>query len=184
MPAATFDLTCLSDRGLPEQHFDAGETVFLEDDTGNLWPILNRDMAYDRATRYVQTNEVFKEGAYHGLLGAAAGSVIGAAVGIVTGEDMGRSIGKGAAWLVSQGLLPFRDFWEHHSPFLWVVLSPLIRILPETGGMEHTASVWLEHIRSGLYEFKGELTVTFKLTIRFLGDTSPVFEKTVTLRSL
>lgn len=34
MPAATFDLTCLSDRGLPEARFDAGETVFLEDDTG------------------------------------------------------------------------------------------------------------------------------------------------------
>ncbi len=32
------------------------------------------------------------------------------------------------AWLVSQGLIPFRDFWQHHSPFLWVVLSPLIKI--------------------------------------------------------
>lgn len=71
--------------------------TFLEDDEGNLWPILTDRFAYERATKYAQTKEIFKEGAYHGFLGAAAGTLIGAAIGIVSGKDVGRSVGKGAA---------------------------------------------------------------------------------------
>lgn len=70
---------------------------FLEDHEGNLWPILSEDMAYERATKYAQTKQVFKEGAYSGFMGAAAGAVIGAAMGIVTGENVGEAMGKGAA---------------------------------------------------------------------------------------
>ncbi|MBW2027486.1 MAG: hypothetical protein JRH06_02070 [Deltaproteobacteria bacterium] len=76
---------------------------FLEDYEGNLWPILSEDMAYDRATKYAQTKQVFKEGAYGGFMGAAAGAVIGAAVGIVTGENVAESAGKGAAAGVAAG---------------------------------------------------------------------------------
>lgn len=75
---------------------NAGQT-FLEDEKGNLWPILDQKTAYDRATRYSQTNEIFKQGAYTGFLGAAAGAVIGAAIGIVSGEGVGEALGKGAA---------------------------------------------------------------------------------------
>jgi hypothetical protein len=74
----------------------AGQT-FLEDEAGNIWPILDRETAYERATKYTQTKEVFKEGAYHAFLGAAAGAIIGAAVGIVTGENVAVAVGKGAA---------------------------------------------------------------------------------------
>jgi hypothetical protein len=73
-----------------------GQT-FLEDNDGNLWPILSDRFAYERATKYAQTKEIFKEGAYGAFLGAAAGSVIGAAIGIVSGRDVGSAIGKGAA---------------------------------------------------------------------------------------
>ncbi len=73
------------------------EQTFLEDETGNLWPILEEQMAYDRATKYSQTKQVFKEGAYAGFLGATAGAIIGAAVGIVAGQGLGEAIGKGAA---------------------------------------------------------------------------------------
>lgn len=72
------------------------DQTFLEDEQGNLWPILTEEFAYERATRYAQTKEAFKEGAYKGFLGAAAGAVIGAAIGIVSG-DLGESVGKGAA---------------------------------------------------------------------------------------
>ncbi|HEX8949629.1 MAG TPA: hypothetical protein VF790_11740 [Dissulfurispiraceae bacterium] len=75
---------------------DSSQT-FLEDKDGNLWPVLSSDIAYDRATRYVQTKEVFKGGAYSGFLGAAAGALLGAAIGIVSGRDIGEAIGKGAA---------------------------------------------------------------------------------------
>ena len=75
---------------------NVGQT-FLEDQAGNIWPILDRETAYERATKYTQTKEVFKEGAYHAFLGAAAGAIIGAAVGIVTGENVAVTTGKGAA---------------------------------------------------------------------------------------
>jgi hypothetical protein len=75
---------------------NAGQT-FLEDDKGNLWPILDEKTAYDRATKYAATKKIFEEGAYSGFLGATAGAVIGAAIGIVAGGRVGEAIGKGAA---------------------------------------------------------------------------------------
>jgi len=75
---------------------NVGQT-FLEDELGNLWPILDRDTAYERATKYTQTKEVFKEGAYHAFLGAAAGAIIGAAVGIVARQNVAVTAGQGAA---------------------------------------------------------------------------------------
>lgn len=74
-----------------------GNQTFLEDKNGNLWPILSKDIAYERATQYAKTKEIFKEGAYKGFLGAAAGTVIGAAIGIVSGENVASAAGKGAA---------------------------------------------------------------------------------------
>jgi hypothetical protein len=71
--------------------------TFLEDAQGNLWPILDRNTAYERATKYSQTKEIFKEGAYHGFLGAAAGALIGAAVGIVSRQNVAVTAGQGAA---------------------------------------------------------------------------------------
>ncbi len=73
-----------------------GQT-FLEDDTGNLWPILDDKTAYDRATKYAQTKQTFKGGAYGGFLGATAGAILGAAIGIVAGQGVGEALGKGAA---------------------------------------------------------------------------------------
>lgn len=73
------------------------EQTFLQDESGNLWPILEEQFAYERATKYAQTQQIFKEGAYAGFLGAAAGAIIGAAIGIVAGEGVGSAVGKGAA---------------------------------------------------------------------------------------
>ncbi|MBU0761569.1 MAG: hypothetical protein KKD39_00955, partial [Candidatus Altiarchaeota archaeon] len=30
-----------------------------------------------------------------------------------------------ASWLVYRGYIPYRDFFEHHTPLTWYVLSPL-----------------------------------------------------------
>ena len=38
-------------------------------------------------------------------------------------------------YLVSEGLVPFVDFWQIHSPLLWVVLAPGLEALPETGAV-------------------------------------------------
>jgi hypothetical protein len=71
--------------------------TFLEDTKGNLWPILSNKIAYERATKYAETKKIFKEGAYSGFLGAAAGTLIGGAIGIVSGSNVGEAAGKGAA---------------------------------------------------------------------------------------
>jgi outer membrane lipoprotein SlyB len=85
----------IDNRGVHPLEINVGQT-FLEDKEGNLWPILSKDIAYDRATKYAQTKEIFKSGAYQGFLGAVAGAAIGAAVGIVSGRNLGESVGKGA----------------------------------------------------------------------------------------
>ncbi len=85
----------IDNRGPHPLEINVGQT-FLEDKEGNLWPILSREIAYDRATKYAQTKEVFKSGAYQGFLGAVAGAAIGAAIGIVSGHNVGSDIGKGA----------------------------------------------------------------------------------------
>ncbi len=72
------------------------QQTFLEDEAGNLWPILAEQTAYERVTKYAQTKQIFKEGAYHGFLGATAGAIIGAAIGIVSGENVAVAAGKGA----------------------------------------------------------------------------------------
>lgn len=83
-------------QGTQDLQINPGQT-FLEDNEGNLWPILTDAFAYERATKYAQTNKVFKEGAYGGFLGGAAGGLIGAAIGIVTGDNVAAAAGKGAA---------------------------------------------------------------------------------------
>jgi hypothetical protein len=82
-------------QGMESVAINPGQT-FLEDRQGNLWPVLTDKFAYERATRYAQTQQIFKEGAYKGFLGAAAGTIIGAAVGIVSGDDVGRTTAEGA----------------------------------------------------------------------------------------
>ena len=37
-----------------------------------------------------------------------------------------------AAYFVSIGDVPYRDFFEHHHPLLWYVLWPLIKVLPHS----------------------------------------------------
>lgn len=31
-----------------------------------------------------------------------------------------------ATWLVAQGKIPYKDFFEHHNPFIWFVFSPFV----------------------------------------------------------
>jgi hypothetical protein len=36
------------------------------------------------------------------------------------------------SWLVSIGQVPYRDFAVNHFPFLWILMAPLMRVLPES----------------------------------------------------
>jgi hypothetical protein len=85
------------DNGGPHSLKINDRQTFLEDEQGNLWPILDDKTAYDRATKYAQTKQILKEGAYSAFLGAAAGAIIGSAIGIVSGGNVGETLGRGAA---------------------------------------------------------------------------------------
>lgn len=74
-----------------------GEQSFLEDNAGNLWPVLSREMAYDRASQDTQNDQMFKKGTSGGLMGATAGALIGSAIGIVTRTNVGAAAVQGAA---------------------------------------------------------------------------------------
>ena len=67
------------------------------DEKGNLWPVLSREIAYEKTAKYAKIKNIVKEGAYHGMLGVAAGSLIGSAIGIVSGDSVATAAGKGAA---------------------------------------------------------------------------------------
>jgi hypothetical protein len=71
--------------------------TFLTDSAGNLWPILEQRMAYDRLSKSAQWSRIAPEATKSAFLAGAAGAIIGAAVGIVTGTNVGSAIGKGAA---------------------------------------------------------------------------------------
>lgn len=71
--------------------------TFVEDADENLWPVIEKKLAYDRVARYADTNAAFKEGAHKGFMGAAAGALIGAAIGVVSTANVGTAAAKGAA---------------------------------------------------------------------------------------
>ncbi len=83
-------------KGSHRIRLDEAQT-FLEDNEGNLWPILAKNLAEERATKFSEGKAMAQEGGKDAIYGAIGGALIGAAVGIVTGEGVGSSAGKGAA---------------------------------------------------------------------------------------
>lgn len=81
------------------------EQTFLIDAEGNVWPILEQNLAYDRLSKQTELSRVVPEAAKRGLLFGAAGAVIGAAIGIVTGTNVGEAAGKGAAIGAAAGVV-------------------------------------------------------------------------------
>jgi hypothetical protein len=71
--------------------------TFLVDRQNNLWPVLDKRLAYERVARYSEMAEVGAGAVKHGFLGATAGALIGAAIGIVTGRHVGEAAARGAA---------------------------------------------------------------------------------------
>jgi hypothetical protein len=71
--------------------------TFLVDGGGNLWPIIDSGLAYDRVTKKSEMSRIGGAGVKTGLLTGAAGALLGAAIGIVSGENVLAAAGKGAA---------------------------------------------------------------------------------------
>ncbi|MCX8022435.1 MAG: glycine zipper domain-containing protein [Syntrophorhabdaceae bacterium] len=75
----------------------APEGTFLIDKDGNVWPILDSSLAYERISKKTELGQIAPEAAKGGLLAGIAGAMIGAAVGIVSGTNVGEAAAKGAA---------------------------------------------------------------------------------------
>lgn len=93
------------------------EQTFLIDDEGNVWPILDQSLAYDRVSKTTEFGKIIPEATKSGILLGTAGAVIGAAIGIVTGTNVGEAAGKGAAiggaaGLISGGGYGFDEHYE------------------------------------------------------------------------
>jgi len=78
--------------------------TFLIDVEGNLWPVLDEGMAYDRIHKKTEFGKVAPEAAKYGGLAGIAGGVIGAAIGIVSGHNVGDAVMKGAAIGAATGI--------------------------------------------------------------------------------
>lgn len=55
------------------------------------------------------------------------------------GHDEGEHLH--CSWMVAQGLIPYRDFWQHHGLMEWLILAPLftLRVMPHSAWMIYVA---------------------------------------------
>ncbi len=81
-----------------------GQT-FLIDKTGQAWPLLTAEQAYQRVRSHTELGETAKGTIKPALLLGAAGAVAGFAVGVISGKNIGESAAKGAALGASAGAI-------------------------------------------------------------------------------
>ena len=75
-----------------------------------------------------------------------------------------------ASWFVSQGYLPYRDFFEHHHPLLWFAWAPLMKILPQQFDFAWHITKFIASLFS-----VGSLIIFFFWVKRFFGGTKTAF---------
>ena len=85
----------IDNQGTQKVSINSGQT-FLIDQSGQAWPLLSAEEAYQRVKGHVEMGETAKGTVKPAVLLGAAGALAGFAVGILTGEDIGGSVGKGA----------------------------------------------------------------------------------------
>ncbi len=73
------------------------DQTFMADSQGNLWPILDRSLAYERISKKTDLGKVAPEAAKYGALAGVAGGLLGAAIGVVSGKNVGNAALMGAA---------------------------------------------------------------------------------------
>lgn len=69
-----------------------------------------------------------------------------------------------ASWFVSNGEMPYRDFFEHHHPLIWFMYSPIIKALP--------TNIFVALYTAKLLAFgfsAGSMLIIYRLSNRYLG---------------
>lgn len=69
-----------------------------------------------------------------------------------------------AAYFVSTGLVPFRDFFEHHNPLFWYMLATLVKFMPQNAVLLLFAARFLMSLFSA-----GTVYYIWKTADRFFG---------------
>jgi len=85
----------IDNQGTQKVSINSGQT-FLVDQSGQAWPLLSAEEAYQRVKGHVEMGETARGIVKPAVLLGAAGALAGFAVGIITGQDVGESVGKGA----------------------------------------------------------------------------------------
>jgi len=85
----------IDNQGTQKVSINSGQT-FLIDQSGQAWPLLSAEEAYQRVKGHVEMGETAKGIVKPAVLLGAAGALAGFAVGIISGQDIGESVGKGA----------------------------------------------------------------------------------------
>lgn len=75
-----------------------------------------------------------------------------------------------AAWFVSQGEMPYRDFFEHHHPLVWFLLAPLVSVVPHT----NIAALYAGKSLAALFS-AGTTVIFYALLKRFFGGAKVAF---------
>ena len=52
--------------------------------------------------------------------------------GILNGQFQDEIEHLHCSWMFAKGLVPFKDFWQHHSPMIWLVLSVFLKKISPT----------------------------------------------------
>lgn len=60
------------------------------------------------------------------------------------------------SWLVSEGLMPYRDFFEHHNPLLWYIFAPISRLFFNSAYVFYVGRIFITIISIGtlIYVYK------------------------------
>src|SRR5574344_88727 len=68
-----------------------------------------------------------------------------------------------ASYFVSLGNLPYRDFFEHHHPFIWFLYAPLMLIIPHNIYI----ALYCAKFVAGLFSI-GSIYIVYMLVKKFL----------------
>ncbi|MBP5216130.1 MAG: glycosyltransferase family 39 protein [Alphaproteobacteria bacterium] len=69
------------------------------------------------------------------------------------------------SFLVSEGYVPYRDFFEHHHPLMWYIFAPIIKVLPQNAILLFYVSRILSLSASGALFY-----IIYRLFREFLGN--------------
>ena len=83
-----------------------------------------------------------------------------------------------ASWLISEGKLPYRDFFEHHHPLLWYVFAPVVGIFYD--------NVIIFYIVRGISVIVSVITLiyVYKISLFFTSKTGGIIAIVLSLSSI